>query len=199
VIHPKFKSLPFLGGGHRQTLAAFLIKGKRQPYQAIQHVFDLDDVDRTILHDDSPPGWTDSDPVALMLHGLAGCHGSDYMVRIADKLTNFSNGFSGLRCGQGPGAAPVPFWQKRRPIGGMENGSQPVPPFPWGRLGVFVRREYRGKDGWDVWLVNQRRCRADLCRGGESTDRPGAVFSIPQPVEQSDLRQVFREAVNARC
>ena len=86
MIHPKFKSLPFLGGGHRQTLAAILIKGKRQPYQAIQHVFDLDDVDRTILHDDCPPGWTDANPVALLLHGLAGCYGSDYMVRIAAKL-----------------------------------------------------------------------------------------------------------------
>ena len=90
MIHPKFKSLPFLGGGHRQTLAAILIKGKRQPYQAIQHVFDLDDVDRTILHDDCPPGWTDANPVALLLHGLAGCYGSDYMVRIAAKLNNWA-------------------------------------------------------------------------------------------------------------
>ena len=86
MIHPKFKSLLFLGGGHRQTLAGTLFKGKLKPYQATQHVFDLDDLDRTILHDDCPAGWTQADPVALMLHGLAGCHGSNYMVRIADKL-----------------------------------------------------------------------------------------------------------------
>ncbi len=86
MILPEFKPLPFLSGGHRQTLAAFLFKGKRQPYQAIQHTFDLDEVDRTILHDDCPNGWTNTGPVALMLHGLAGCHRSDYMVRIANKL-----------------------------------------------------------------------------------------------------------------
>lgn len=86
MIHPNFKSLPFLSGGHRQTLAAYLFKGRRKPYQAIQHTFDLDATDRTILHDDCPQGWKANDPVALMLHGLAGCHGSDYMVRIADKL-----------------------------------------------------------------------------------------------------------------
>ena len=88
MIHPDFKPLPFLHGGHRQTLAAFLFKGKRRPYQAVQHVFDLDQGDRTILHDDCPAGWTDGGPVALLLHGLAGCHGSDYMVRVADKLNS---------------------------------------------------------------------------------------------------------------
>ena len=86
MIQPDFKPLPFLHGGHRQTLAAFLFKGKRRPYQAVQHVFDLDGGDRTILHDDCPAGWLSYGPVVLLLHGLAGCHGSDYMVRVADKL-----------------------------------------------------------------------------------------------------------------
>ena len=86
MIQPDFEPLPFLNGGHRQTLTAFLFKGKRQPYQAVQHTFDLDEGDRTILHDDCPTGWPNGGPVALLLHGLAGCHGSDYMVRVADKL-----------------------------------------------------------------------------------------------------------------
>ena len=112
MIHPEFKPLPLLGGGHRQTLAAFFVKGKRKPYQAVQHVFDLDDVDRTILHDDRPQGWTDLDPVALMLHGLAGCHGSDYMVRIADKLNQ--QGVRTFRmdfrdCGAAKGMAQRPY------------------------------------------------------------------------------------------
>jgi predicted alpha/beta-fold hydrolase len=88
VIEPPFKSLPLLSGGHRQTLMAYLIRGKRKPYQAVQHVFDVDETDQTILHDDCPPGWAPADPVALMMHGLAGCHGSDYMVRIAGKLND---------------------------------------------------------------------------------------------------------------
>ena len=112
MIHPKFKSLPFLGGGHRQTLSTFFIKGKRKPYQAIEHVFDLDDGDRTILHDDCPAGWTATGPVALMLHGLAGSHGSDYMVRIADKLNQL--GVRTFRmdhrdCGAAKGMARLPY------------------------------------------------------------------------------------------
>lgn len=112
MIHPKFKSLPFISGGHRQTLAAFLVKGKRPPYRAVQHTFDLDDFDRTILHDDCPPGWTDADPVALMLHGLAGCHASDYMVRIASKLNQM--GVRTFRmdhrdCGAAQGMAQQPY------------------------------------------------------------------------------------------
>ena len=130
MIHPKFKSLPFLNGGHRQTLAGTLIKGKRRPYQAIQHIFDLDDVDRTILHDDCPPGWADAGPVALMLHGLAGCHRSDYMVRIAEKLNQL--GVRTFRmdhrdCGSAKGMARRPYhsgisedllaaWQKVRSL-----------------------------------------------------------------------------------
>ena len=86
MIDREFKSLPFLSGGHRQTLVAYLIKGKRRPYRAIQHFLDVDETDQTVLHDDCPPGWKPTDPVVLMLHGLAGCHGSDYMVRIAGKL-----------------------------------------------------------------------------------------------------------------
>ena len=112
MIHPKFKSFPLLRGGHRQTLAAFLFAGKRQPYQATQHAFDLDELDRTILHDDCPPNWTDTDPVALMLHGLAGCHRSDYMVRIANKLNRL--GVRTFRmdhrdCGAAMGMAQRPY------------------------------------------------------------------------------------------
>jgi len=112
VIHPKFKPLPFLAGGHRQTLAAFLVAGKPQPYQAVQHVFDLDELDRTILHDDCPPNWTDTDPIALMLHGLAGSHRSNYMVRIANKLNQL--GVRTFRmdhrdCGAAKGMAQLPY------------------------------------------------------------------------------------------
>ena len=167
MIHPKFKSLPFLGGGHRQTLAAILIKGKRQPYQAIQHVFDLDDLDRTILHDDCPPGWTDAGPVALMLHGLAGCHGSDYMVRIAEKLNQL--GVRTFRmdhrdCGSAKGMARRPYhsgisedllaaWQMIRSLCPHSPGA--VMGFS---LGANIVVKAAGSSGWSADNAAGPRC-----------------------------------------
>ena len=48
---------------------------------------DVSDGDQIALHDDRPQEWLASDPVVLLLHGLAGCHGSGYMMRLADRLT----------------------------------------------------------------------------------------------------------------
>ena len=167
MIHPKFKSLPFLSGGHRQTLAAVFIKGKRKPYQAIQHVFELDDVDRTILHDDCPPGWTDQGPVVLMLHGLAGCHRSDYMVRIAEKLNQL--GIRTFRmdlrdCGAAKGMARRPYhsgisedllaaWQKVRSLSPHSPGA--VMGFS---LGANIVVKTVGTCGWSTDDAVGPRC-----------------------------------------
>ncbi|NIP87283.1 MAG: alpha/beta fold hydrolase [Planctomycetales bacterium] len=39
-----------------------------------------------MLHDDSPPTWQAGTRTVLLIHGLAGCHQSGYMVRMARKL-----------------------------------------------------------------------------------------------------------------
>ena len=167
MIHPKFKPLPFLNGGHRQTLAGTLIKGKRRPYQAIQHAFDLDDVDRTILHDDCPSGWSDAGPVVLMLHGLAGCHRSDYMVRIAEKLNQL--GVRTFRmdlrdCGAAQGMARRPYhsgisedllaaWQKVRSLCPDSHGA--VMGFS---LGANIVVKAAGSCGWSTDDAAAPRC-----------------------------------------
>jgi hypothetical protein len=46
----------------------------------------LPDGDQIVLHDDCPPHWRPGDRAALLVHGLAGCHESRYMQRIARKL-----------------------------------------------------------------------------------------------------------------
>ena len=46
----------------------------------------LRDGDRLVIHDDQPAQWITGDRIVIILHGLVGCHGSPYMVRIADKL-----------------------------------------------------------------------------------------------------------------
>lgn len=75
-------------GGHLQTLAGFYWPTTRIAYRAEKEIVELPDGDRIALHDDRPSSWSPSDDVVLMLHGLAGCHGSAYMVRIAAKLNS---------------------------------------------------------------------------------------------------------------
>lgn len=49
---------------------------------------DVSDGDQIALHDDRANDWQPSDPVVLVLHGLAGCHGSNYVARLANRLVN---------------------------------------------------------------------------------------------------------------
>ncbi len=85
---PPFFPHPILLSGHLQTIAGAYIKGHARPYRATQHQVDLGDGDRLVLHDDCPDDWQQQDRVALLIHGVSGCHGSPYMVRIAGKLND---------------------------------------------------------------------------------------------------------------
>ena len=84
---PPFHPHPLLRGGHRQTLFAYFIKNQAERYSATRHRVDLPDGDVLMLHDDCPPQWGPGSPFVVLMHGLAGCHGSSYLVRIAEKLT----------------------------------------------------------------------------------------------------------------
>ena len=81
-----FSSHSFFRGGHAQTLAGLYLPSQTPDYSAIQHEVRLPDGDAIVLHDDQPVGWTPGSRVALLIHGLAGCHGSGYMRRVASKL-----------------------------------------------------------------------------------------------------------------
>ena len=50
------------------------------------HTVELPDGDQLVVHDNQPRDWQSTDPVALLIHGVSGCHGSVYMVRTAAKL-----------------------------------------------------------------------------------------------------------------
>ncbi len=76
----------------------------------------LDDGDQIVLHDDCPDGWRPGDRAALLIHGLAGCHESGYMVRIAHKL--HAAGVRAFRmdlrgCGAGAALARLPYHSGR--------------------------------------------------------------------------------------
>jgi predicted alpha/beta-fold hydrolase len=109
---PAFRPHVLFRGGHAQTLAGIFLPGSRFPYRAVQHQVPLDDGDRIVLHDDRPTGWEPGDRTALLIHGLAGCHDSPYMRRIAGKLAAghvrvFRMDLRG--CGAGFGLARLPY------------------------------------------------------------------------------------------
>jgi uncharacterized protein len=109
---PTFKPHPFLRNGHAQTLAGVYLPSGRFGEDAVQRRVPLPDGDTVVLHDDLPVAWRPSDRTALLLHGLAGCHQSSYMLRIARKLVQ--HGVRTFRmdlrgCGAGEGLASRPY------------------------------------------------------------------------------------------
>src|SRR5262245_47146822 len=99
-----FRPLPLLGNPHLQTLLANLVPAPCLPPAAERHVVELPDGDRLVLHDSTPAGWRPGDPVALLVHGLGGCHRSPYLVRSARRLVR--HGWRAVRmdlrgCGHG--------------------------------------------------------------------------------------------------
>ena len=84
--YPPFRPSALLPSSLLQTVTPLFCKGRQSDYSAVKRVVDLFDGDRLIIHDDQPKKWIAGDRVAILLHGLAGCHGSPYMVRLSDKL-----------------------------------------------------------------------------------------------------------------
>jgi predicted alpha/beta-fold hydrolase len=109
---PEFRPHPLVRGGHAQTIVGNYLAGRLAPYRAAARNLELGGGDRAVLHDDRPDGWRDGDRVALLIHGLAGCHQSPYMNRIAAKLA-----LAGVRafrmdlrnCGSGQGLSRLPY------------------------------------------------------------------------------------------
>ncbi len=109
---PPFRSHPFLRGGHAQTVAGVVWPGRLPPYRAARRHVRLADGDVIVLHDDAPQGWRRGGRAALLVHGLAGCHLSPYMIRVAAKLN--AAGVRTFRldlrdCGAGQGLARRPY------------------------------------------------------------------------------------------
>ena len=73
-------------GGHLQTLAGFYLPAKPLPYQAQMSLVEVPGADKIAIHDDCPAAWKPDDRVVLLLHGLAGCHQSGYVARLANRL-----------------------------------------------------------------------------------------------------------------
>jgi uncharacterized protein len=83
---PPFEPHPLAKGGHAQTIIGRYLGGERQWLAATSHQIDLPDGDRLLAYDTIPAGWRPPQPVALLVHGLAGCAQASYVVRLARRL-----------------------------------------------------------------------------------------------------------------
>jgi uncharacterized protein len=102
--------------GHLQTLAGIYLPQRTRQETARQHRVALPDGDQIILHDDCPEKWQTAGRAALMVHGLTGCHASNYMQRIAARLND--RGIRTFRmdlrgCGAGLSLARLPYHSGR--------------------------------------------------------------------------------------
>jgi uncharacterized protein len=83
---PPFEPHPLLRGGHLQTIAGRYLAGPRVRLGSSYHEIPIGDGDRLSVLESIPPGWVSGDPAAVLIHGLAGCARSPYVVRVAARL-----------------------------------------------------------------------------------------------------------------
>lgn len=83
---PEFEPHPLLRDGHAQTVVGrYLLNGTRR-LESSGHIVGLEDGDRLFVLESSPPQWTQGDPAAVLVHGLAGSADAAYIVRFARRL-----------------------------------------------------------------------------------------------------------------
>lgn len=83
---PPFEPHPLLRGGHLQTIAGRYLSGPRARLHSCYHEIPIAGNDRLSVLESIPPGWAPGDPAAVLIHGLAGCARSPYLVRVAARL-----------------------------------------------------------------------------------------------------------------
>src|SRR5262245_44835645 len=81
-----FRPFPLLSNPHVQTLLGACLPGRGCPPPRRRHVVALADGDALLLHENIPASWRPGDPIALLLHGLTGCHASTHIRRMAALL-----------------------------------------------------------------------------------------------------------------
>src|SRR4051794_30082524 len=84
---PPFEPHPLLRGGHLQTIAGRYLPSPKVRLRSTYHEIGLEDGDWLSVLESVPAGWVRGGPTALLVHGLAGCARSPYVVRVAARLT----------------------------------------------------------------------------------------------------------------
>ena len=82
---PTFAPHRIYRGGHLQTLASLRSTNLTVTAEE-QHIVALPDGDAIVLHRSDPVDGGHNGPVVVLFHGLSGCHGSPYMVRLTARM-----------------------------------------------------------------------------------------------------------------
>ena len=83
---PEFIPHPWIKGGHRQTIAARFWSWPRPRLDSTYAEVDVGGGDFVSVLESVPERWRPGDPVAILVHGLAGCARSPYVVRVGKRL-----------------------------------------------------------------------------------------------------------------
>ncbi len=81
-----FRPLPLLGNPHLQTVLGHVLAGARLTFPSRPARVALADGDALAIHDTTPRHWHRGGPVAVLVHGLGGCHDSPYVRRVTQQL-----------------------------------------------------------------------------------------------------------------
>jgi predicted alpha/beta-fold hydrolase len=81
-----FHPLAFLANPHVQTVLGTFWTGRVPPPNGKARIVALADGDNLLVYDSIPRDWHSGDRVALLVHGLGGCHHSASMRRMAAAL-----------------------------------------------------------------------------------------------------------------
>lgn len=116
ATRPVFRALPLLRSPHMQTIVAMMWPQRGEWFSSTHHLIELADGDKLAVVVSTPTDWRPGRRTVVLVHGLCGCHGSPYMVRLAGKL--FVRGLRAVRvnhrgCGSGVGLARRPYHSGR--------------------------------------------------------------------------------------
>ena len=102
---------PWLRGGHRQTLLAYLLRRRlRWPHPSEDVVIETADGARLLLRASWQPGPRENPPAVVLVHGLGGSDSSTYVLSTGDLA--FRRGWHVVRMnmrGSGDGEALCPL------------------------------------------------------------------------------------------
>ena len=175
TLFPSFRPHPLVRGGHAQTLAGVYLPWSHPAYRATRHHVVLADGDRLVLHDDRPTDWQDGDPTCLLVHGLAGCHQSGYMQRIAVKLMDrkiraFRMDMRGCGAGEGLARGATHCGRWADVAAAVEFVAQLRPPrrrhwwaSRWAARSRSIWRQSSARPRAEIWLACSRFVRRSIC------------------------------------
>jgi predicted alpha/beta-fold hydrolase len=81
-----FTPMRFIKDPHAQTILGVLLNYWQPSLPSRCRSVRLVDGDRLLMYDSLPRCWDAGDPVALLVHGLSGCHRSGYLARLGRLL-----------------------------------------------------------------------------------------------------------------